>query len=230
MSQKRSKVKTQNYIQNIPKDLIKEILKHVHYRDIVRLGLTDKSMNSLTRVEFSNLLSGSHPALHKPVSRMRAPHWSGVGSTLTSVQLALLLGASGEELKESGRPARVRTADYQSRTISQGSFPMYISAGHPKQSQNNGQIILLRCGWHAAVPQCHSVAVPGFASGCLLDLFLDRTVLSSIPTHTAKTYSWDPILRISKRSMMGLLDNNRLEYIPCLIAAPPVQNLLVDKC
>jgi hypothetical protein len=61
-------------------------------------------MNSLTRVEFSNLLSGSHPALHKPVSRMRAPHWSGVGSTLTSVQLALLLGASGEELKESLEP------------------------------------------------------------------------------------------------------------------------------
>ena len=60
MSGKRSKVKTidltrdeidltRNYIQEIQKDLMKEILKHVHYRDIVRLGLTDKPMNELTQ-------------------------------------------------------------------------------------------------------------------------------------------------------------------------------------
>ena len=76
MSGKRSKVKTidltrdeidltRNYIQEIPKDLMKEILKHVHYRDIVRLGLTDKSLNEMTRLEFSNLLSEANPLLER---------------------------------------------------------------------------------------------------------------------------------------------------------------------
>ena len=89
MSGKRSKVKTidltrdeidltRNYIQEIPKDLMKEILKHVHYRDIVRLGLTDKSMNEMTRLEFSNLLSEANPLLERFVSRMRAPFWTDI--------------------------------------------------------------------------------------------------------------------------------------------------------
>jgi len=89
MSGKRSKVKTidltrdeidltRNYIQEIPKDLMKEILKHVHYRDIVRLGLTDKSMNEMTRLEFSNLLSEANPLLERFVSRMRAPFMTSI--------------------------------------------------------------------------------------------------------------------------------------------------------
>ena len=32
----------------------------------------------MTRVEFSNLLSGSHPTLHRLVSRMRHPFWTDI--------------------------------------------------------------------------------------------------------------------------------------------------------
>jgi hypothetical protein len=100
---KRSKVKTidltrneidltRNYIQAVPKELMNEILKHVHYRDIVRLGLTDKSMNEMTRVEFSNLLSETNPILHRLVSRLRAPFMTLVLNIRITTEL---VGGSG---------------------------------------------------------------------------------------------------------------------------------------